>query len=94
MAKTERVFLESNNLGIHRPVTIGYFTKIAGTVMHLTNFCEHLVNQLMLVEIDAALAVELAPHLKKEQLNAMSSGNEFIPAPPAFKIYRTCLSHG
>jgi len=92
--KKERVFIESDNLGINRPVTIGYFTKIAGTVTHLTNFREHLVNQLMLAEIEAALAVELAPYLKKEQLDAMSSGDEFIPAPPAFEIYRTRLSHG
>jgi len=41
----------------------------------------------MLVEIEAALTVDPAPHLKKEQLNTMSSGDEFIPAPPAFEIY-------
>jgi len=63
--KKEQVFLESDQLGINRPVTIGYFTKIAGTLTHLANFREHLVNQLMMIEIEADLAVDLAPHLKQ-----------------------------
>ncbi len=92
--KKERIFLESDTLGIDRPVTIGYFTKIAATMTHLANFRDHLANQLMMVEIEADLAVTLAPHLKQAQLDAMSSGDEFIPDPPDFEIYRTRLSHG
>jgi len=92
--KKERIFFQSNMLGINRPVTIGYFTKIATTHMHLANFQDHLVNQLMLVDIDAALAVTLAPHLKQVQIEAMSSGDEYTPILPEFEIYRTCLSHG
>jgi len=92
--KKERIFLESDMLGIERPVTIGYFTKIAATLTHLKNFRDHLANQLMLVNINADLAVALAPHLKQEQLDAMSSGNEYIPDLPDFKIYRTRLTHG
>jgi len=36
--KKERIFLESDNLGIDRPVTTGYFIKIAPSLMHLANF--------------------------------------------------------
>jgi len=92
--KKERVFLESDSLGIDRPVTIGHFTKIDATITHLANFRDYLANQLMLVEIEADEAVELAPHLKPAQLEAMTNGDAFIPILPAFEIYRTHLSHG
>jgi len=92
--KKERILLESDHLGIDRPVTTGYFTKIAPSLTHLANFRAHIVNQLMLVDIDAAMAVELALHLKQVQLNAMSNGDDFIPILPEFEIYRMRLSHG
>ncbi len=92
--KKEHIFLESNNLGIDHPVTIGYFTKIVANLMHLANFHDHLANQLMLVDLDAELAVNHAPHLKQAQLDAMSSSNEYIPILPTFEIYCTHLSHG
>jgi len=91
--KKERVFIESDNLGIHHPATIGYFTKVAGTYTHLANYRNHLINQLLLVQIDDATVIKLAPHLKQAQLDAMSSGDEFVPLP-SFEIYRTQLSHG
>ena len=91
--KKEHIFLESDNLGIHRPMTIGYFTKIAGTYTHLTHFRDHLTNQLMLVDINDATVIALAPHLKSAQLDAMSSGDEFVSLP-FFEVYRTKLSHG
>ncbi len=92
--KKERIFLESDSLGIDRPVTTGYFTKIVPSLTHLSNFRTHLENQLMLVEIDADTAIELAPHLKQERLDAMSNGDDFIPVLPEFEVYRTRLSHG
>jgi len=92
--KKEKIFVESDSLGIDRPVTIGYFTKIAPSLTHLANFRTHLVNQLMLVEIDATTAVKLVPHLKQVQLDAMSNGDEFYPILPEFEVYRTRLSHG
>jgi len=91
--KKERIFLESDNLGINCPATIGYFTKIAGTYMHLANYRDHLTNQLMEVEIEAETIVALAPHLKQAQLDAMSSGDDFVSLP-FFEIYCTKLSHG
>jgi len=92
--KKEKIFLESDSLGIDRPVTIGYFTKLDPSLTHLNNFRNHLVNQLMLVEIDATTAVVLAPHLKQAKLDAMSDGDEFFPDIPDFEVYRTRLSHG
>jgi len=92
--KKERIFLESDTLGIERPVTVGYFTKIAASLTHMSNFRDYLANQLLMVELDAALAITLAPHLKQAQLDAMSSGDEFVPDLPEFEIYRTRISHG
>jgi len=81
--KKERVFLESDNLGIEWPVIICHFTKIALTITHLANFHDYLANQLMLVEIEADEAVELTLHLKQAQLEAMTNGNTFIPILPS-----------
>jgi len=48
----------------------------------------------MLVDINAELAINLAPHLKQAQIEAMSSGDEYTPILPEFEIYRMRLSHG
>jgi len=61
---------------------------------HLANFCDHLVNQLMLIDIDVDTVIDLAPHFKAAQLDAMSNGDEFVMILPEFKIYQTHLSHG
>jgi len=92
--KQAQVFLESDSLGTERPTTIGYMTKIATDIVHLTNLRDHLANQLMLIEIDADTVVSLAPHLKQEQLDAMSNGDEFVPILPNFELYRTRISQG
>jgi len=92
--KKEQIFLESDSLGIDCPVTTGYFTKIAPSLMHITNFCEHLVNQLMLVDIEDNTVVEIVPHLKQAQLDTMLNGNDFIPILLEFEIYCTHLSTG
>jgi len=91
--KQQRIFIESDGLGLDRPMTIGYFTKIATDLTHLANFRDHLANQLMLVEIDMETAIALAPHLKEEQLEAMSNGDEYDTLPE-FEVYRTHLTHG
>ncbi len=92
--KKERIFIEADNLGTGRPVTIGYFTKIAPMLTHLSNFHHYLIDQLMLVELDADTAVNLALHLKQEHFDAMSNGDDYIPILPEFVIYRTRISHG
>jgi len=92
--KKEHVFLESDSLGIDRPVTVGHFVKISPDFTHLPNFRDHLVNQLTLIDIDVETALNLAPHLKEEQLDAMTNGDEYVPILPNFEIYKTKLSHG
>ncbi len=92
--KKERVFVEADSLGIDRPITIGYFTKIAPETTNLANFRADLINQLLLIDIDAESAVELAPYLKDAQLDAMSNGDEYVPILPNFEVYKTRLSHG
>jgi len=88
------VFVESDSLGTERPVTIGYFTKLAPEFTHLTNLHETLINQLMLTEIKVDLALKLAPHLKTAQIDAMSNGDEYVPILPNFEVYKRHLSHG
>jgi len=92
--KKQRVFIESDSLGTDRLVTISYFTKTASTLTHLANFREHLINQLLLIDINADTAVKLAPQLKQVHLDAMSNGDDYIPILPDFEIYHTRLSHG
>jgi len=92
--KKECIFIESDWLGTDCLVTIGYFTKIEPTLTHLINFCDHLVNQLMLVDIDTDTAVKLTPHLKQAQLNAMTNGDDYVLILPDFEIYQMRLSHG
>jgi len=92
--KKASVFIESDSLGVNRPVTIGYFTKIDPTLTHLTNFCEQLVTQLMMIDLDAETTITLASHLKQVQLEAMMNGDAFIPILPNFEVYRTWISHG
>ncbi len=75
-------------------MTIGYFTKIAPDLTHLTNFRNELVTQLSMIDIDAETAVTLAPHLKQAQLEAMSNGDDYIPILPNFEVYRTKITHG
>jgi len=81
-------------LGTKRPITIGYFTKIAVDMTHLANFRDHLVNQLMLIDIYVDTAINLAPHLKTVQLDTMLNRDEFVMILPEFEIYRMHLSHG
>jgi len=48
----------------------------------------------MLVAIVADTTIELAPHLKDAQLDAMTNGDKYVPILPEFKLYQTRLSHG
>jgi len=73
---------------------VGYFTKITSKITNLANFREHLVNQLLLINIAAKTAIELAPHLKDAQLDAMTNGDDYVPILPNFEIYWTKLTHG
>jgi len=91
--KQAHVFTESDSLGTERPATIGFLTKIATDITHLPNLRDHLANQLMMIEIDVATAVSLAPHLQQTQIEAMSNGDEFVTILPTFELYRTRINH-
>jgi len=92
--KKAHVFIESDSLGIEWLMMIGYFTKIAPDLTHLTNFCNELVTQLLMIDIDAATTVTLALHLKQAQLKAMSNGDDYMPILPNFEVYCTKITHG
>jgi len=47
----------------------------------------------MLIIVDADTAVELAPHLKTDQLKVMTNGNEYVPILPNFELYQTRITH-
>jgi len=46
-----------------------------------------------MIDLDAKTAVTLAPHLKTAQLQAMLTGDDYIPILPNFELYRTRISH-
>jgi len=92
--KKAKVFIEADSLSTEHPLTVSYLTKIDPMVTHLANFREHLINQLMLIEIDAETVIDLAPHLKSTQLEAMSNGDKLTAILPPFELYKTWLSHG
>jgi len=92
--KQARVFLESDSLGMERLTTIGYIMKIATDITNLKHFQNHLVNQLMLIKLDAETAVSLTPHLKPAQLEVMSNGDDYVPILPDFELYHARISHG
>jgi len=92
--KKEQVFVEADSLGIDCLITIGHFIKIAPTLTNLCNFHDYLIDQLMLINIDADTVVTLAPHLKDTQLDVMSNGDEYVPILPDFEVYRMWLTHG
>jgi len=90
--KKAKVFMESDSLGMERPVTVRYFTKLDPMITHLANFHEHLTSQLMMIDIDVNTVISLAPYLKKAQLDTMSNGDN-IPILPNFEVYTMWLSH-
>jgi len=92
--KQARTFIESDSLGTARPITIGYLTKIDPDITNLALFRDHLANQLLLIEVEEETAIDLAPHLKQVQLDAMTNGDDFVPVLPSFELYKTRLTHG
>jgi len=92
--KQAQIFIESDSLGTDHPIIIGYLTKIDPDLTNLAFFCDHLANQLLLIDINEATAIALALHLKDTQLDAMMNGDEYVPILPNFKLYKTQLSHG
>jgi len=91
--KKEHIFLESDSLGITKTATVGYLLKLHTRITNRTFLKELLIDELNDVEIDPDLAVELDPSLKNRQVEAMSNGDTFIPAPPPFEIFPTQITY-
>jgi len=92
--KKERIFAESDSLGINKTATIGYLTKIHTRLTNRGTLKELIADALSDVHIDPDLACELDPSLKTQQTDAMTNGDVFVPAPPSFEIYQTEISYG
>jgi len=78
----EKIFLESDSLGISKTSMVGYLLKLHTRITNRTTLKELLLDELNDICIDADLAVELDPTLKDKQVEAMSNGDIFLPTPP------------
>jgi len=92
--KREKIFIESDSLGITKTMTIGYLTKLHPRITNRTTLKAFLSNELTDIVINPNLAIELDPSLKQQQIDAMSNGDMFIPGVPPFEIYQTELNYG
>jgi len=92
--KKEQIFLESDLLGISKTSTIGYLTKIHPRITNHMTLKNLLSDEIADIVLDPAFAVELDPSLKQQQVDAMSNGDMFVPAPPPFELYPTTISCG
>ncbi len=88
----EKVFIESDSLGVVKTTTIGYITKLHPVLTNRTTLKSLLQTALEEVVIDADLAVELDPDLKDARLKAKANGDFFNPELPPFEIYKTKLT--
>jgi len=92
--KKEKIFIESNLLGITKTTTIGYVTKLHPKLTNRTFLKPLLLSMLEDVVLDPTLACELDPSMKEQQAEAMSNGDLMITEPPAFEIYQTRITCG
>jgi len=90
----EKIFLESDSLAITKTTTVGYLLKLHTQITNCTTLKELLTAELHDLTLDLDLAVKLDPSLKSKQAEAMSNGDLFIPEPPPFEVFSTCIQHG
>ncbi len=89
----EKVFVESDSLGITKMVAIGYLTKLHLELTNQVALKELLLTTLKDAHMDANLAIELDPSLKSTQTEAMSNRDLYILVPLAFEVYKMHISH-
>jgi len=92
--KKEKIYADSDSLGVKKTATIGYLLKIHNCLTNRSTLKDSLLDELNLVVIDPELAVELDPSIKEKQTKAMSNGDIFVPEPPPFEIYQMEISYG
>jgi len=83
--KKEEIFVETDSLGIHKTVTIGYLTQLHPTLTNRATLKNLLSLTLEDIVIDANLAAKLDPSLKPLQQQAKSNGDVFVPTIPPSK---------
>jgi len=88
----QKIFLESDSLGIKKTLTIGYLTKLHPHLTSRTYLKPLLQEELTDVVIDPNLACELDPSQKQLQLDAIANGDTFIPAVPPFNFIKRGLA--
>jgi len=91
--KKNKIFFESDSLGVNKTMTVSYLTRLHPQLTNRGTLKKLLSVALEDIMIDPKLAVELNPDLKKRQIKAMSNGNMFTPSVPPFKVYKTRLIH-
>jgi len=92
--KKEKIFLESDSLGITKTMTVGYLTKLHSKITNRT-FLKPLLNDFLSdVILPPELACNLDPSLKQQYETAKANGDFFVPAPPPFEIFKTHISYG
>jgi len=90
--KQEKIFIESDLLGIAKTKTIGYLTKLHPKLTNHTFLKPLLLSLLEDIVLDPALACELDPMIKHQQTEVMSNGDFLSVAPLDFEIYKTRIS--
>jgi len=92
--KKEKIFLESDALGIKKMATIGYLTKLHPHLTSQTHLKPLLIKELSNITIDPTLACKLDLTQKQKQTEAMSNSDMFIPELPDFELYKAHISYG
>jgi len=92
--KKEKIFIESDALGITKTAMVGYLTKIHPRLTNRTFLKPLLCDFLSEVIISLQLACELDPSLQTQYDAAKANGDLFVPTPPSFEIFKTHLRHG
>ncbi len=92
--KKEKIFIESDSLGITKTVTIGYLTKLHPRLTNRTFLKPLLQDFLGEATISPELACELDPSLKPKHDEIKANGDFFVPEIPPFEIYKTHITHG
>jgi len=80
--KKEKIFTESDTLGVAKTTTISYLTKIHLHLVNQNNLNKLLQMVLEDVTLDANLVVELDPLLQALQTEEMTNGDMFVPEIP------------
>jgi len=90
----EKVFVESDALGVSRTISIGYLARLHPQYTNKTNLKNLLQIAFEDVHIDPKLAVELDPSVKPLQTTAAANGDTFVTPLPPFELYKTKITHG